>query len=132
MTPPTNAYRDAASTAGRVLLALLFFAAGLGKLGALAGTVGYIASKGLPMPGLLYALAVAAEIVGGALLLIGFKTRTAALGLAAFTVVAAIIFHSQFSDQNEMIHFMKNLAITGGLLLVAASGAGRFSLDARR
>jgi putative oxidoreductase len=132
MTPPINAYRDAASTAGRVLLALLFFTAGLGKLGALAGTVGYIASKGLPLPGLLYALAVATEIVGGALLLIGFKTRAAALALAAFTVVAAIIFHSQFSDQNEMIHFMKNLAITGGLLLVAASGAGRFSLDARR
>lgn len=132
MTPPTTAYRDAASTAGRVLLAVLFFMSGLAKLGASAGTIGYIASKGLPLPGLLYALAVAAEIGGGALLLIGFKARAAALALAAFTVVAAIIFHSQISDQNQMIHFMKNLAIAGGLLVVAAAGAGRFSLDARR
>jgi len=132
MTPPTSAYRDAASTAGRVLLAVLFFMSGLAKLGASAGTIGYIASKGLPLPGLLYALAVAAEIGGGILLLIGFKARAAALALAAFTVVAAIIFHSQFSDQNQMIHFMKNLAIAGGLLVVAASGAGRFSLDARK
>jgi putative oxidoreductase len=131
-TPPATAYGDAATTAGRVLLALLFFMSGLAKLGASAGTIGYIASKGLPLPGLLYALAVAAEIGGGALLLIGFKARAAALALVVFSVAAAVIFHSQFSDQNQMIHFMKNLAIAGGLLVVATSGAGRFSLDARK
>ena len=132
MTPPTSTHRDAAWTAGRVLLAVLFFMSGLAKLGASAGTVGYIASKGLPLPGLLYALAVAAEIGGGALLLIGFKARAAALALAVFSVAAAVIFHSQLSDQNQMIHFMKNMAIAGGLLVVAATGAGRFSVDARR
>jgi len=131
-TARATAFNDAATAAGRVLLAVLFFMSGLAKLGASAGTIAYIGATGLPFPGLLYTLAVAAEIGGGALLLIGFKARAAALALAAFTVVAAVIFHSQLSDQNEMIHFMKNLAIAGGLLVVAASGAGRFSLDARK
>jgi putative oxidoreductase len=124
--------RDAAAAAGRSLLALLFLSSGLAKLGASSATVAYIASKGLPFPALAYALAVALEIGGGLLLLMGTKARTVSIVLALFTVAAALIFHSQFSDQNEAVHFMKNLAIAGGLLQIASSGAGRFSLDGRR
>jgi putative oxidoreductase len=130
---PAQSIQDGSATAGgRLLLAALFLASGLAKLGAAAGTMAHISSVGLPLPGLLYALAVAAEIGGGVLLLVGFKARGAALALALFSVAAAVLFHSQFSDQNQMIHFMKNLAIAGGLLALFASGAGRFSLDARK
>jgi putative oxidoreductase len=131
-SPTPSIQHDSATAAGRLLLAGLFLASGLAKLGAAAGTIAYISSVGLPFPTLLYALAVAAEVGGGVLLLVGFKARAAAVALAVFSVAAAVLFHSQFSDQNQMIHFMKNLAIAGGLLALFASGAGRFSVDARR
>jgi putative oxidoreductase len=127
-----NASMSYAPAIGRVLLAAIFVMSGIGKLFDPAGTIGYISAVGLPLPEVGYALAVIVEIAGGLLLIAGYQTRIAALSLAALTLVAAIFFHNQFGDQNQSIHFMKNLAIAGGLLLVAAFGAGRVSVDARR
>ncbi|HGF7495814.1 TPA: DoxX family protein [Vibrio cholerae] len=125
--------RDAYIAAiGRFFLALLFLGSGLSKLGAADATIGYIASVGLPFSGLVYALTVAVEVGGGVLLLIGFQARAIAALLGLFTLAAAVLFHVNFADQNQMIHFMKNLAIVGGLLQIAAVGAGKLSLDARR
>jgi putative oxidoreductase len=117
---------------GRLLLAAIFLLSGLVKLAAPAETIGYIAAAGLPLPQLGYAVALVVEIGGGLLMLAGFQTRIAAWVLAAFTLVAAAIFHHDFADQNQMIHFLKNLAIAGGFFQVSAFGAGRFSVDARR
>lgn len=121
----------------RVLLALMFVLAGIGKLGGLEGTAGYIASKGLPAPMLLAVAAGVVELVAGVLLIIGWQARWAALALAAFTVVASVIFHNYWAmpaeqQMMQQLMFMKNLAVTGGLLLVFAFGAGALSLDARR
>ncbi|RQR22987.1 DoxX family protein [Burkholderia sp. Bp9142] len=117
---------------GRVLVASLFLLSGIGKLAAPEMTQGYIASAGLPAPMLSYLVAVGVEVGGSVLLVIGYQTRIAALIMAVFTIAAAIAFHRNFSDQNQMIHFLKNIAVTGGLLQVVAFGAGSFSLDARR
>lgn len=116
---------------GRLLLAIIFISSGVEKLADPSGTVDYIAAANLPLPWVAYAIAVLAELGGGLLLVLGYQTRMAALVLAVFTLASAIGFHMEFADQNQMIHFMKNLAITGGLLQVAAFGAGAFSLDAR-
>ena len=116
---------------GRVLLAVLFVMSGIGKLTDPAGTIGYIQSAGLPLPNIAYGVALTVELLGGILLIVGYRTRLVALILAVFTVAAAIGFHNHFADQNQMIHFMKNIAITGGLLQVVAFGAGAFSLDSR-
>ncbi|WP_421358005.1 DoxX family protein [Agrobacterium rosae] len=117
---------------GRLLLAVTFIFSGLGKLMAPEATQGYIASVGLPLPLLSYLLAVAVEVGGGILLVIGYQTRIVSLVIAAFTLATALIFHNDFTDQNQMIHFLKNISIVGGLLQVAAFGAGSLSLDARR
>jgi putative oxidoreductase len=116
---------------GRVLLAAIFILSGFGKIFAPEATQGYIASAGLPFPQLAFLAAVAIEIGGGLLLVVGYKTRIAAIALAVFSVAAAFAFHSALGDQNQLIHFLKNLAIAGGLLQVAAFGAGDLSLDAR-
>jgi putative oxidoreductase len=123
---------------GRILLALMFVLAGFGKLfGGLQGTAGYIASVGLPMPMVLAVGAGVLELVAGLLLVIGWQARWAALALALFTLVASFIFHAYWSlpaeqQMMQQLMFMKNLAITGGLLFVFAFGAGSLSLDARR
>lgn len=117
---------------GRILISLLFIIAGAGKAAAPDGTIGYIASAGLPFPPVAYAGALAMELGGGLLLLIGYQTKWVALALAAFTVVTALIFHNNFADQIQTIMFLKNLAITGGLLQIYAFGAGALSLDERR
>lgn len=116
---------------GRLLIAILFLLSGLSKIAAPAAIIGYIGSVGLPAPQLGYAIALIVEIGGGLLLLVGFQTRIVALVLAVFTVAAALAFHHDFADQNQMIHFLKNIAITGGLIQVASFGAGSLSLDAR-
>ena len=116
---------------GRLLLAAMFILSGFGKLGDPSGTIGYIASAGLPLPPVAYAIALVVEIGAGILLVLGYQARWVALILAAFTLASAIGFHTDFADQNQMIHFMKNLAITGGFLQIAAFGAGAFSLDGR-
>jgi putative oxidoreductase len=115
---------------GRILIALPFLLSGIGKISAPAMTQGYIASVGLPLPVLGYAIAIAVEVGGGLLLLLGYRTRAIAAAMAVFALATAFGFHTNFADQNQMIHFMKNLMITGGLLQVAAFGAGRFSIDA--
>ena len=125
------------AVAGRVLLALIFIVAGYGKLTGLAGTAGYIASKGLPLPAVLALGAGVPELVGGIALAVGFKARWAALALAVFTLVASVIFHNYWAlpAEQQMVQqlmFMKNIAITGGLLLVFSLGAGPASFDARR
>src|SRR3569832_2375719 len=101
------------------------------------GTVGYIASKGLPLPQLLAGGFFLVELVGGLLLIIGWNTRWAAAALFVFTLLAALFFHNFWSmpaeqAQNQMIHFMKNLAMAGGLLYVVVHGSGPFGLDAGR
>lgn len=117
---------------GRLLIALIFIASGLGKIAAPGATQGYIAAVGLPLPMLSYLIAVLVELAGGILILIGYQVRITGLVLAAFTLATAVIFHTNFADQNQMIHFLKNVAIAGGLLQVAAFGAGSFSLDGWR
>lgn len=117
---------------GRILIALIFVMSGLTKLGAPAETQGFIASVGLPLPLLGYFVALATEIGVGLLLLVGYRTRIAAAWLAVFTIATAVFFHNNFADQNTMIHFLKNLMITGGLLQIVATGATALSVDARR
>ena len=122
---------------GRVLIALLFIPAGFSKLTGFAGTVGYIKSVGLPLPEVGAALAVIVELLVGLALLVGYKARYAALILAVFTVAAAIGFHNFWAMEEakvmiNRIQFFKNLSIAGGLLFIAAYGAGPFALDNRK
>jgi putative oxidoreductase len=117
---------------GRVLISTLFILAGLSKLAAPAMTIGYIQSVGLPLPSAAFGLAAFIEIVGGITLLLGYRTRIVAGVLFFFTLATAVFFHSHFSDQNQFIHFFKNVAIAGGLLHVIGFGGGRVSLDGRR
>lgn len=124
------------SLVGRLLLALLFLPAGLSKIGGFAGTVGYISSVGLPLPALGAVLAIVVEVGGGLALLAGFGTRVAAIALALFTLVATVIFHAYWAVPAEQammqqLMFFKNIAVVGGLLVLAAHGAGALSLDAR-
>jgi putative oxidoreductase len=113
----------------RVSIAAIFLLSGVAKLTAPAGTIGYIASAGLPLPEVGYAIALLVEIVGGLLLVVGYRTRIVAAALALFTVAAAVFFHNALGDQNQFIHFFKNIAIAGGLLQIVAYGAGRLSFD---
>ena len=120
----------------RILLAAIFISAGLSKLGGFDGTVGYIASKGLPLPGLIAVLTIAVEVLGGIAIVIGYKARVAGLLLAIFTLLAGFIFHNFWAvpaDQAyvQNIMFMKNLSMAGGLLLLTVFGAGGYSLDAK-
>jgi putative oxidoreductase len=133
----TTPMQDTMALLGRILLAWLFVPAGWGKIMGFAGTVGYIASKGLPMPEVLAALAIAAELGLGLLLLVGWQARWAALGLAVFVLVITPIFHNYWAmpEAEQMMQkqaFYKNLAVLGGLLVVSAFGAGRFSLDGNK
>ncbi len=120
------------ATAGRVLLAAIFLLSGISKLSAPAGTIGYIASAGLPFPEVAYAGAVFVEVVLAAALIVGFQTRLVAAAIAAFSVVTAFGFHFNLADQNQFIHFFKNIAIAGGLLQIVAFGGGALSVDAYR
>lgn len=119
---------DALALLARVLLATIFVLSGVAKLADPAGTAAYVASAGLPAPQLAAWGAALLEALGGLALLTGYWARPAALALAAFSVVAALFFHNNFADQNQMIHFMKNLAIAGGLLQLAITGPGRFAI----
>ncbi|MEH6437030.1 DoxX family protein [Massilia sp. DD77] len=119
------------SAAGRILLATIFIFSAFGKLAAPAATIGYIQSVGLPFATLGFAIAVAVELGGGVLLVLGMKTRWVAAALAVFSIVTGLAFHNALGDQNQLIHLLKNFAMAGGLLQVAAFGAGAFSIDAR-
>ena len=122
---------------GRILLGLIFVLSGFSKIAGFEGTAGYIASKGLPLPQLLAALTIVVELGGGLALMAGLYTRQAALALAAFSLLTAFIFHAFWvapaaEHMAQQINFMKNLAIAGGMFVVAAFGPGRLGLDARR
>ncbi len=132
-----NALQNPLALISRLLLAALFLPAGIGKITGFEGTVGYIASVGLPMATAGAVAAVAVEVLGGLALLVGFGTRWAALVLALFTLTASFFFHNYWAVPAEQqfmqqLLFMKNVGVTGGLLALAAFGAGAFSLDARR
>ncbi|MFC5461807.1 DoxX family protein [Massilia niabensis] len=116
---------------GRVLLATIFIFSALGKIAAPAATIGYIESMGLPFATAGLAIAVAVELGGGLLLVLGVKTRLVAAALAAFSIVTGLVFHNAIGDQNQLIHLLKNIAMAGGLLQVVAFGAGAFSFDGR-
>lgn len=114
---------------GRILLTLLFFVAGYNKLMNVAGTAGYFGKLGLPVPDLLVWLVIAIELVGGLLILIGWKTRVVAWVMAIFTVATAVIGHKFWVDPSQATQFLKNLAIAGGFIMLAYAGPGRLSVD---
>lgn len=133
---PSSA-RDIAALVGRVLLAWMFVPAGWAKIGGFAGSVAYATSAGLPLPQVGVAVGLLIELLGGLMLLVGFKTRWAALALALFTLVASFVFHNywampQAQQMMQQLMFSKNMAIVGGLLAFAAFGAGRLSMDGGR
>ena len=128
---------NALNLIGRILLAALFLPAGLSKLSGFEGTVGYIGSVGLPFASVAAAAAIAVEIFGSVALIVGFQTRIAAAVLAMFTVVASVFFHAFWAaapDQAfvQQLLFFKNIGVIGGLLALASSGAGAWSLDAKK
>jgi len=116
---------------GRVLLVLMFLLSGLNKVADPQGTQQYMTAMGMTwLTTLWYLGAVAVELAGSVSLLLGFRARAGAWLLFLFMIPATLVFHTQWSDQNQMIHFLKNLSIMGGLLYVARYGAGRYSMDA--
>ncbi|WP_295855593.1 DoxX family protein [uncultured Xylophilus sp.] len=134
---PVTTGQNLSVLVGRLLLAALFLPAGVGKIAGFAGTVGYITSKGLPMPEVAAVVAILVEVLGGLALIAGFKTRYAALALAVFTAVATFFFHNfwavpEAQKMTQQLMFFKNVAVVGGLLVLAAWGAGAFSVDAKR
>lgn len=117
---------------GRLMIGLPFAMSGLGKLAAYGATTEMIGAAGLPLSPLAFSIAVAVELGGGVLLIAGYRARFVAIALAVFSLVAAASFHNDFADQNQMIQFLKNVMLAGGLLQIAAFGAGALSLDNRR
>ena len=133
----SKSIQNSLTLVSRLLFVIFFLPAGIGKVTGFAGTVGYISSVGLPFPTLGAILALSVEILGSLALFAGFGTRIAALVLAAFTLVASFFFHAYWAvpaDQDfvTQLLFFKNIAVVGGLLALAAHGAGAWSLDARQ
>lgn len=131
---PWSSTQNVFALVGRILLAFLFVPAGISKISGFTGAVGYAASMGMPLPSVAVGIGLLIELVGGLALLLGWGTRWAALALAFFTLVASFFFHAYWSlpaDQVGMqqLLFVKNVALTGGLLAFAAFGAGAFSID---
>ena len=127
-------YESLAAFLGRIFLALIFVVSGVGKITGYAGTASYMASTGLPMVEVLLPLTIAVELGGGLLLALGWKTRWAAAALFLFLVPTTLIFHQFWGIdpklvQMQKIHFLKNVAIRGGMLMVIAIGAGAWSVD---
>ena len=114
---------------GRILLALIFIVSGFGKLTGWEGTLGYMASKGLPMTEALLALTILIEIGAGLLLLVGFQARWAALAIFLFLIPVTLIFHPFWANAAEYNAFMKNLAIMGGMLYIMTYGSGPYSVQ---
>ena len=118
---------NASTLIGRSMISIIFIMAGFSKIGGYAGTQGYMESVGVP--GLLLPAVIAVELLGGIAVLLGYQTKIAALLLGGFTFLAAIIFHNDFSQQMEMILFMKNIAISGAFLLLFVHGPGQWALN---
>ena len=117
---------------GRILIAALFLSSGFEKVSQFQGNIAYAAKYGMPAPTLAIIGAVAIELGGGILLLVGFRVRWIAAAIAIYAIIAALVFHTNFSDTNEQLHFLKDLAIAGGLLQLAYFGAGPLALDNRK
>jgi len=132
---PTNqalestAARTMSELAGRLFIAALFLVSGLGKIAAYSGTVAYMSALGVP--GALLPLVIVTEVAGAVAIVVGWNTRVVAFLLAGYSVLAALLFHRNFGDQIQMIMFLKNVSIAGGLLLLVANVAGPLSLDQR-
>lgn len=124
-----DALRNLTEASGRVLLAVLFLLAGIGKLGAYAATGAYMSAFGVPSA--LLPVVIATEVLGALAILLGWKARVAGFLLAGYCLLTASIFHHNLADQAQLIHFFKDLAISGGLLLLVVNGAGPLSLDRR-
>lgn len=129
-----HTYENAVNLIGRFLIAALFLPAGIAKLTGFAGTVGYIQSVGLPSPTAAAVIALVVEIAGGVALIVGYQTRIAAVVLAIFTFFASVFFHAYWAAPADQafvaqLLFFKNIAVIGGLLVLAGSGAGKFSID---
>lgn len=116
---------------GRILISIIFLMAGLSKIGNFNGTAAYMAAYGMPLTPLFAIGAIIVEIAGGLSLLLGYMSKFGAILLFIFMIPATLIFHTNFGDQMQVIHFMKNLAIMGGLSYIAACGPGELSLDSR-
>jgi putative oxidoreductase len=116
---------------GRLLIGLPFAMSGLSKLAAIGPTTEAIRAAGLPLPPVALAVSVIVELGGGLLLVAGFRARFVAAVLVLFALATAVSFHRNFADQNQMIHFLKNVMMAGGLLQIVAFGAGALSLDSR-
>jgi putative oxidoreductase len=124
-----NTVKNVSELAGRSFLAVLFLLSGLGKIGAYAATAAYMSSVGVS--DVLLPVVIATEVFGALAIILGWQTRVTALLLAGYSLLTALIFHANFADQIEMIMFLKNVSIAGGLLLLVANGAGPLSLDRR-
>ena len=122
--------RQATDLLGRILLSALFLLSGVGKIGAYSATAGYMAAVGVPAA--LLPLAIAAEVFGALAIILGWKTRIVSVLMAGFTVLTGVLFHNNLADQIQMVMFLKNLSIAGAFLILAANGAGRYSVDARK
>ena len=131
LQPVSNnkALTDLSLLSARIGLSLIFILAGMNKIQQYEGTAQYMDAMGVP--GALLPLVIALEVGGGILFLIGGFTQLLALALAGFSLASALIFHFDLGNQAEFINFFKNIAIAGGFLAVAASGAGKYSLDTK-
>jgi putative oxidoreductase len=125
-----NKLLEFASPLGRLFISFMFVMSGISKITAYQGTQGYMEAMGVP--GMLLPLVIFTEVVLGLAVIVGFKTRIAAFGLAGFSILSAILFHANFGDQMQMTMFMKNIAIAGGFLFLVAHGAGSYALDNRK
>ena len=125
----TSTVKNVSELAGRIFLSGLFLLSGVGKVGAYAATAAYMSSVGVP--GVLLPVVIATEVLGAIAIILGWQTRVSALLLAGYSLLAALLFHTNFADQIEMIMFLKNVSIAGGFLLLVANGAGPLSFDRR-
>ena len=125
-----NTLQTFAAPSGRIFLALIFLMSGINKITQYSGTQGYMDAIGVP--GALLPLVIMTEVLGGLAIIFGWKAKWAALLLAGFSILSAILFHADFANQAEMINFMKNIAIAGGFLMIFVHGPGVYALDNRK
>lgn len=129
-TSRADTAKNVSELIGRAFLSVLFLLSGVGKIGAYTATAAYMASVGVPS--VLLPVVIATEVLGALAIILGWHTRIVAFLLAGYTLLTALVFHANFADQIQMIMFLKNVSIAGGLLLLVGNGAGPLSLDRRR
>jgi putative oxidoreductase len=127
-----NWLNDGVALLGRLLLSVIFILSGVQKLMDFSGTVAFMGVEGLPVPALAAIVAVIVECVGGILLIIGYQTRPTGMVMAVWCIATALVAHRDFGNPDQMIHFLKNVALAGGFLQLVAFGAGAWGIDGRR